>query len=440
LVEALDHLLAQPSLRVECGERARKQAFANYSLSRIRDRYEELYHALLAEKGWLPGPERCSSKASSRPARVAIVAPSSRWIGGQGVQASLLIRHWQNDPEVEVRFIPHDPKLPRAMAWIEQIRYLRTVARIPFYLAALWRAIGDADVVHIFSGAYWSFMLAPVPAWLVACWRGKKTLINYHSGEARDHLRRWPTALPVLRRVDGLVVPSNYLVNVFREFDLEAKAVPNLVDPTQFSYRPRRPLRPILVCTRGFGPYYGMDVVVRAFAQLKRKSPAAHLCLVGSGAQEREVRDLVDGLKLADVRFAGPVSHQEIGRFYDQADIFINASWLDNMPVSILEAFASGTPVGSTAPEGMGHIVQHENTGLLCAPGDWRALAENAGRLLRDPDLASRLALNAYEQSRRYRWEVVREQWLEVYNSLRQVREGRRNSTSRPLAEKGVLP
>ena len=36
-------------------------------------------------------------------------------------------------------------------------------------------------------------------------------------------------------------------------------------------------------------------------------------------------------------------------RFYDATDIFINASWLDNMPVSILEAFASDTPVVSSA-------------------------------------------------------------------------------------------
>ncbi len=286
------------------------------------------------------------------------------------------------------------------------------------YLAALWRGIGNTEIVHIFSASYWSFLLAPAPAWLVARLHGKKTLINYHSAEARDHLSRWRTALPVLRRADGLVVPSEYLVDVFREFGLRAKAVPNIVDLSQFSYRPRRPLRPSLVCTRGFGPYYSVDVVVRAFARIKAEFATAQLCLVGNGRQECEIRDWVSALRLTGVRFAGPVPHSEIGRYYDEADIFVNASWLDNMPLSVLEAFASGTPVVSTRPEGIRYFVEHERTGLLCDPGDWQALANNILRLLQEPDLASCLAANAYDQVKRYRWEVVRERWLEVYSGL----------------------
>jgi glycosyltransferase involved in cell wall biosynthesis len=138
----------------------------------------------------------------------------------------------------------------------------------------------------------------------------------------------------------------------------------------------------------------------------------------GSGTEESKVRAAIQELNLADVVFAGAVPRDCIGRFYDAADIFINASWLDNMPVSILEAFASGTPVVSTAPEGIRYIVEHERTGLLCAPGDWRALAGNVLRILREPDLAARLARNAFEESGQYRWETVRQQWLEVYQSL----------------------
>ena len=100
------------------------------------------------------------------------------------------------------------------------------------------------------------------------------------------------------------------------------------------------------------------------------------------------------------------------------------------MPVSVLEAFSSGTVVVSTAPEGMSYLVEHDRTGLLSQPGDARALAQNVIRLLRDPELASRLAFNAFEESQRYRWETVREQWLKVYKSLacRNVDAGFRDS------------
>jgi len=157
---------------------------------------------------------------------------------------------------------------------------------------------------------------------------------------------------------------------------------------------------------------------VRAFAEVKKEFPNAELDLVGKGPSQGQIVELVQHLGISGVNFCGVASRQEIGSFYDRADIFINASKLDNMPVSVLEAFASGTPVVTTAPEGMSYIVDHERTGLLSAVGDFRALANNVMRLLREPGLAERISGSAFEESRKYRWDQVRQQWLEVYRSL----------------------
>jgi glycosyltransferase involved in cell wall biosynthesis len=350
--------------------------------------------------------------------RVAIVAPSLRYVGGQAVQADLLMRLWKDDPDVEVSFIAVDPPLPLILRWAEGIPGLRTLLREPIYFWHLWRGLKDVDVAHIFSASYWSFLLAPAPAWFFARLRGKKTILNYRSGEARDHLQRFRSGKFVLSRVDQIVTPSGYLVDVFREFGLQATVVPNLVDLSQFRYRERTPLRPHLVCTRGFQEYYSVDVVVKAFAEVKKEYPDAKLDLVGGGPLEGEVRKLVAELNLTDVTFTGVASRNEIGRYYDQADIFINASWLDNMPVSVIEAFGAGTPVVTTSPESMPYLVEHERTGLLSKVGDEKALAANVIRLLRDPALAACLATNAYEESRKYTWEAVRGQWVKVYRGL----------------------
>ncbi|HXJ95597.1 MAG TPA: glycosyltransferase [Terriglobia bacterium] len=428
LAASMDHLLQNSALRAKWGDNGRRFALENFTLERMRKSHDCLYTQLLDEKGWFKQrnrkqPARQRTTASEqKPLRVAIVAASMRYVGGHSVQADLLVRSWQRDPAVETCLIPVDPAFPRMLAWIEGIPFLRTVVRQPVYMASLWRAFKQADIAHIFSASYWSFLVAPAPAWLIARIRGVKALINYHSGEARDHLRRSRVAKAILRRTDRLIVPSQYLVDVFGEFGLEAKAVPNIVDLEQFSFRVRKPLRPRLICTRGFHRYYSVDVVVRAFAGVKRIHPDATLCLVGGGDEEKSIRDLVRELRLEeDVNFTGVASRQEIGRLYDQADVFVNASWLDNMPISILEAFACGTPVATTGPEGIKYLVEHERTGLLSEPGDWRALAANVIRLLGDGDLASRIATNAYEESKRYRWELVREQWLDVYESLRRV-------------------
>jgi glycosyltransferase involved in cell wall biosynthesis len=248
--------------------------------------------------------------------------------------------------------------------------------------------------------------------------RGKKTLINYRSGECRDHLQKSAIARRVLKGTDRIVVPSGYLVDVMREFGLEAQIVPNIVDLSQFRYRLRSPLRPHLVCTRGFHPYYGVDVVVQAFSEVQKSYPKARLDLVGGGGLEGKIRDLVRQLNLSGVNFLGVAQHKDIARFYDEADIFVNASNLDNMPVSVLEAFASGTPVVTTAPESMRYIVDHGRTGLLSEPGNSVALAQNILRVLRDPDLAASLAQNAFAESSRYSWKSVHDQWLSVYSEL----------------------
>ena len=354
----------------------------------------------------------------ARRLRVCVVAPSLRYVGGQSVQADLLLRHWQNDPDIDISFLAVDPPLPRALAWAERIPGLRTILREPIYFWHLWRGLKDVDIAHIFSASYWSFLLAPAPAWLFSKIRGSKTLINYHSGEARDHLQRFRSAMFVLSRVDKIVVPSGYLVDVFREFGLSASPVPNIVDLAQFRYRERAPLRPHLVCTRGFSTYYSVDVVVRAFAEVKKEYPEAQLDLVGNGPLEGDIRKLVADLHLTGVNFTGVASRQEIGNYYEQADIFINASWLDNMPLSVIEAFAAGTPVVTTSPECMPYLVEHERTGLLSPVGDEKALAANVIRLLGDPALAARLAQNARHESRNYTWEAVREQWLNTYRGL----------------------
>jgi glycosyltransferase involved in cell wall biosynthesis len=350
---------------------------------------------------------------------VAFVAPSLRNIGGQSVSADLLMRHWTADGGVAPIFIPTDPPFPALLCWIEEIRFLRTIVRLPIYWWSLWRGVRQSDLVHIFSASYTSFLIATLPAIVLAKVCRRPAIVNYHSGEARDHLARWPATVFILRRVEGIVVSSQFLVDVFAEFGLRTDAIPNIVDLAQITFRRRTRFRPKLLCTRNFDTYYSVDVVVRAFALVCAEVPEAELVLVGSGPREMAIRVVVEELGLQrQVRFAGAVPRCEIGQYYEAADIFINASWLDNMPVSILEAFAAGTPVATTGPEGIRYLVEHEHTGLVSQPGDVEELARNVMRMLREPELATELAEGAKAQTARYGWDRVREQWLHAYWSL----------------------
>ena len=135
------------------------------------------------------------------------------------------------EPALDVGFQPINPRLPGFLGKIQAIKYVRTVVTSFLYLAALLIRIPRYDVIHVFSASYFSFVLAPTPAILIGKLYGKRVLLNYHSGEAEDHLSRWRrSAIATIRLVDEVAVPSAYLVRVFAQFGLRARAINNIVE------------------------------------------------------------------------------------------------------------------------------------------------------------------------------------------------------------------
>jgi glycosyltransferase involved in cell wall biosynthesis len=350
------------------------------------------------------------------PLRVAIVVASNRIVGGHSVQAERLVEAWRVDGAVESWVVPIDPVPPAPFDRLLRIKYLRTVVTQLWYWPLLVRELRRADVVHAFAASYTSFLLAPVPAVVVARLFGKPVVLNYHSGEAPDHLRRSNVARFVLRRlVHTNVVPSTFLRDVFRSFDLDAEVVPNVADLRRFTYRVRSPLRPRLLCTRNFEPLYNLSCVLRAFARVQARFPEATLTLVGSGSQESALKREATALRLENVTFAGRVAPSAIHDYYANADIYVQAPSIDNMPLSLLEAFASGLPVVSTGVGGVPSILRHGVDGLLVAEDDAASLAAGVIELLGNPALAHRLAESAYRTLSAYEWPVVRDGWLHAY-------------------------
>ena len=350
--------------------------------------------------------------------RVAVVAPSLAILGGQSVQADRLLQMWRNDPAVEAWLVPHNPPPPWPLRWMTRIKYLRTLVTEATYLPLLVKELRRADVVHVFSASYSSFLLAPLPAVLVARALRKPVVLNYHSGEAPDHLRRSALARRTLRRVNRNAVPSAFLREVFARFGLEATVVPNLVAVDGLCYRPRVPLRPRLLSTRNMEPLYNVECTLRAFHGVQAQCPDASLTLVGSGSELPRLRALASSLGLRNVVFAGRVAPGAIARYYTSHDIYIQSPEIDNMPLSVLEAFASGLPVVSTDVGGMPAILSHGEHGLLAPSGDAPALAAHVLRLLADSDRARTMAEKAHGTLAAYSWPQVRSRWLAVYDSV----------------------
>jgi glycosyltransferase involved in cell wall biosynthesis len=369
----------------------------------------------------LPSDQSMKTPSDPRQLNVAIVAPTLEILGGQAVQADRLLRAWTGDPDVHAWLVAVNPLPPGPLRHLLRLKYVRTVVTQLAYWPLLIRELRRADVVHVFSASYFSFLLAPLPAVAVARLLGKPVVMNYRSGEAPDHLARSGITRAILRAVDRNAVPSRFLRDVFARFGIASEVIPNIIDLDQFAFRSRERPQPRILSTRNFEGLYNVACTLRAFHLVQRRYPDASLTLVGAGSQERALRELARGLGLRNVRFTGSIAPSEIWRYYADADIYLQTPDIDNMPSSILEAFASGCAVVSTNAGGVPAILTNEIHGLLVDGNDHERAAAQILRLIDEPGLAARLTSAARATCEQYRWDRVRSQWLSLYRGLTRV-------------------
>lgn len=351
--------------------------------------------------------------------RVVLVGPSMDILGGQAVQVTRLLRRLRELEGIEVTFLAVNPRLPGPLRLLQRVKYVRTITTSIAYGFSLLKEIRQHDVVHAFSASYTSYLLAPLPAMLVARLYGKRIVLNYRSGEASDHLARSSLAVRTMRLADEIVVPSGYLVEVFAQFGLHARAILNFVDLDNLDYRERTVTRPRFLSNRNLESMYNVGCTLRAFAIIQQQEPDAQLSVVGDGSERAVLEALSRALGLRNVEFAGKVPPQRMREFYNAADVYLNSPNIDNMPNSVIEAFASGLPVVTTNAGGIPFIVTDGETGFMSECNDHEALARNALALVNTAGLAQAVAARARNVClARYVWEAVAVEWEQLYRGL----------------------
>jgi glycosyltransferase involved in cell wall biosynthesis len=253
----------------------------------------------------------------------------------------------------------------------------------------------------------------------IARLRGVPAIVNYRGGQADDFLSHAPRFVHrQLSKAAARITPSVFLQRVFARHGLAADAIPNVVDLSRFPVQPFRQslTAPHLLITRNLEAIYDIPTALRAFARVRQQWPHASMSVAGSGPELPALQALSAELGLANaVQFVGRVDNAQMASLYAKADLLLNASTVDNMPISILEALASGVPVVSTAAGGIPDLVEDGRTALLVPVGDHPALAAAALRLLGDRELAMQLREAGLQLASQFAWERVRMSWQKLY-------------------------
>ncbi len=358
-------------------------------------------------------------KANSfrRPITVLIIAPAlEHLVGGQAVQAARLCEglNAEECTQAEIQSIA-----PVVFPRLQKVKYLRTVLTSLIYLVQIAYKIPRFDLIHVFSAANVGFLLFPTPAVLYAkLWR-KTVVLNYRSGQLEGHFKGWGWLLrPVLRLVDVIVTPSNYLVDVFMVHEIDARCIYNIIEPDRFQYRRRDDPRPIFLSNRLLEKLYNIQCVIKAFRIIQDRFPESRLYIAAGGDQRPVLERLVKELRLEYVNFVGEISQEEMKALYNEVDVYLNSPNTDNMPGSLLECYASGLPIVSTNAGGIPYIVDAGKTALLVEINDHEAMASAAIRVLTEPGLAAAMGENGRKYVKRFSWHEVGKDWLDLYCEL----------------------
>jgi len=351
--------------------------------------------------------------------RIALVGPMAPPAGGMANQCAQLAALLRAEGASVQQLSLHGCRLP---SWLARVRYLRAVLRLPIYLWRLWRAARTVDLFHIMGNSGWSWHLQAAPALWLASMAGKPALLNYRGGEAAAFFARSARLAGCsLRRASAIAVPSCFLAELFACYGLTAHIVPNIIDLQRFAPAARRtsPAAPVILVARHLQALYDNASAVRAFALVRASVPGAQLVLAGDGPERATLAQLAQQLGVADcVRFAGHVDNAAMPALYGACDIVLNPSLADNMPISVLEALASGVPVVSTDVGGIGALLQHGVTALLVPAGDAPAMAQALLSLLRQPQRAQALARNGLAHVAQFDWRQVAPLLLRHYRRM----------------------
>lgn len=235
----------------------------------------------------------------------------------------------------------------------------------------------------------------------------------------------------VARFADRIIYISEYCRRAL--FDHQAtrgKVVPLGVDTDRFSpVVSRKAIRDrlgipseaiLLISVQRLVRIKRIDLQLRAFRKVLDEGINAFLLVIGKGPEEQGLRRLAETLRLGSrVQFSGYVPEAELPQFLSAADIFLFSSAYETFGVVLAQALASGLPIVAIANSAIPEVVDHKETGWICASPNEYALAEGVVALATDRE--QRLAYGAKGRTKaldRYNWDLVAAEYGKVIDEV----------------------
>ncbi len=211
----------------------------------------------------------------------------------------------------------------------------------------------------------------------------------------------------------AVIANSKGLRDLALAFDsnIEIPIIPNGVDSSRYAVEDREWSPPRILSVGRVVHQKGLDLGLRALAQLKDLDWEWYI--VGDGPQTTSLKSLARELGISErVMFPGWQSHQDLLKWYHQANLFLFPSRHEGMPNAVLEAMASGLPVIATRIAGNEELVVEGETGFLVQTENVDELREALRKALTHSSLREKMgAASRLRVEQNYTWQKAAEQY-----------------------------
>ncbi len=148
-----------------------------------------------------------------------------------------------------------------------------------------------------------------------------------------------------------------------------------------------------VICIARLSPEKGITGLIYAFSKVIENGIDAQLRILGEGIDRSRIENAIRSLSLENhCQLPGRISEQEIVGELTNADILVLPSFMEGLPVVLMEALACRVPVIAPNVGGVSELVNDRISGLLFSPGNWSQLADNLLELSKNPELRKQLA------------------------------------------------
>lgn len=172
-------------------------------------------------------------------------------------------------------------------------------------------------------------------------------------------------------------------------------------------------------------PEKSIDQVVAAFSMICNDVKDAELVIVGDGTAKFGLEQQVAELGIEDhVKFLGKVMPPELVEIYQSASLFATASETETQGIVLIEAAATGLPLVAVDAGAVKELCQNRRNGILCAPGDLKALARAMKKLLEDADLRAEYGAASLEIAKKHDLRRTLNRFEEIYRTTIDMKRG----------------